>query len=156
MIDIFQRQEFGAVVPSSDFCALALSTDTADLFHKMIHVWPPIAQHEHVQHSVVCDMQERDVPLLRKRNAFRFGHGDPSAIFFVAVKLEPFRISFWSIREEKFAAWLRLWLFAYPLLERSDFGSLAVDVDELAVACFALPLVRSPRGFAGGLLAFIE
>ena len=93
--------------------------------------------------------------LLRKRNALRFGNGDPPAVLVVAVKLEPFRISVGSIRKEKFVAWLRLWLFAYPLLERSNFGSLAVDVDELAVACFALPLVRSPWGFAGGLFVAI-
>ena len=93
--------------------------------------------------------------MLRKRNAFRFGNGDSSAILFVAVKLEPFRISVGSIREEKFVAWLRLWLLAYPLLEWSNFGSLAVDVDELAVACFALPLLRSPWGFAGGLFFVI-
>ena len=142
-------------MPASDFCALALSTGSADLFHKIIHVWPPIAQHEHVQHSVVCDMQEGDVLLLRERNAFRFEHGDSSTIFFVAVKLEPFRISVGSIRKEKFVAWLRLWLFVCSLLEGSNFGSLAVDVDELAVACLALPLVRSPWGFAGGLLVVI-
>ena len=77
---------------------------------------PPIAQHEHVQYSLVCDMQQRDVLLLRKKNVFRFGNGDPPAILVVAVKLESFRIPVRSIREEKFVAGLRLWLFAYPLL----------------------------------------
>ena len=134
---------------------MALSTGAADLFHELAHIRPPIVQHKHVQYTLVCDMEQRDVLLLRERNAFRFGNGDPPAILFVAVKLEPFRISVGSIREEKFVAWLRLWLFAYPLLEGSNFGSLAVDVDDLAVACFALPLIRSPWGFTGGLFVVI-
>ena len=100
-------------------------------------------------------MQEGDVLLLDEGYAFRFRHGDSSTIFLVAVKLESVRISFGSIREEKFVARLRFGLFAYSLLQRSDFGSLAVDVDELAVACFALPLNRSPWGFAGGLFVVI-
>ena len=92
---------------------------------------------------------------MRKRNAFRFGNGDPPAILVVAVKLESCRIPVGSICKEKFVAGLWLRLLAYPLFEWRNLGALPVDVDELAVACFALPLVRSPRGFAGGLLAFI-
>ena len=134
---------------------MALSTGTTDVLHKLVHIRPPITQHKHVQYTLVCDMEQRDVLLLRERNAFRFGNGDPPAILFVAVELEPFRIPVGSIRKEKFVAWLRLWLFAYPLFEGSNFGSLAVDVDELAVACLALPLLRSPWGF-GGELFFVN
>ena len=93
--------------------------------------------------------------LLRERNAFRFGNGDPPAILFVAVELESFRISLRSICKEKLVAGLRLRLLAYPLFEWRNFGALPVDVDELAVACFALPLLRSPWGFAGGLFFVI-
>ena len=42
-----------------------------------------------MQYTLVCDMEQRDVLLLRERNAFRFGNGDPPAILFVAVELEP-------------------------------------------------------------------
>ena len=93
--------------------------------------------------------------LLRKKNAFRFGNGDPPAILFVAVELESFRIPVGSIRKEKFVAGLRLRLLAYPLFEWRNLRALSVDVDELAVACLALPLLRSPWGFAGGLFFVI-
>ena len=93
--------------------------------------------------------------LLRKRNAFRFGNGDPPAVLFVAVELESFRIPLGSIRTEKFVAGLWLRLLAYPLFEWRNLGALPVDVDELAVACLALPLLRSPWGFAGGLFVVI-
>ena len=108
-------------MPSSDVCTLALSTGTTDVLHELAHIWPPITQHKHVQYALVCDMQQRDVLLLRKRNAFRFGNGDPPAILVVAVKLESFRISVRSIRKEKLVAGLRLRLLAYPLFEWRNF-----------------------------------
>ena len=142
-------------MPSSDVSTLALSTGTTDVLHKLVHIRPPITQHKHVQYTLVCDMEQRDVLLLRERNAFRFGNGDPPAILFVAVELEPFRIPVGSIRKEKFVARLWLRLLAYPLFEWRNLRALSVDVDELAVACLALPLLRSPWGFAGGLFAVI-
>ena len=93
--------------------------------------------------------------MLRKRNAFRFGNGDPPAILFVAVELESCRIPVGSIRKEKLVAGLWLRLLAYPLFEWRNLGALPVDVDELAVACLALPLLGSPWGFAGGLFFVI-
>ena len=79
--------------------------------------------------------------MLRERNAFRFGNGDPPAILVVVVELESFRISLRSIRKEKLVAGLRLRLLAYPLFGWCNLGALPVDVDELAVACLALPLL---------------